>query len=87
MIFPVLVIPLLFSVMDYLPEVFSFLSFNLGREFFAEIQLNSYLSLYLSIISIMVSAIIAYYLYKLEVQQKRKEKDQELEQNKEMVIP
>jgi hypothetical protein len=34
----------------------------------------------------MVSVIIAYYLYKLEVQQKRKEKDQELEQNKKMII-
>jgi predicted membrane protein len=87
MILPIVVIPLLFSVINYLPEIFSYFSFGLGREFFAEIQLSDYLSLYLSIVSIMVSVIIAYYLYKLEVQQKRKEKDQELEQNKEMVIP
>lgn len=85
-IIPIAVIPLLFSVINYLPEIFLYFSFGLGREFFTEIQLNSYLSLYLSIVSIMVSVIIAYYLYKLEVQQKRKERDQELEQNKEMVF-
>ena len=85
-IFPVLVIPLLFSVMDYLPEVFSFLSFNLGREFFAEIQLNNYLSLYLSIISIMVSAIIAISLFRFEKEQERREKARRQKQNKEMVF-
>jgi hypothetical protein len=85
-IFPVLVIPLLFSVMNYLPEIFSFLSFNLGREFFAEIQLNSYLSLYLSIISIMVSAIIAISLFRFEKEQERREKARQQKQNKEMVF-
>lgn len=83
---PVLVIPLLFSVMNYLPEIFSFLSFNLGREFFAEIQLNSYLSLYLSIISIMVSAIIAISLFRFEKEQERREKEQQLIQNKEYIL-
>ncbi|PTX16359.1 hypothetical protein SAMN04488598_10732 [Halanaerobium congolense] len=85
-IFPFLVIPLLFSVMNYLPDVFSFFSFNLGREFFAEIQLNSYLTLYLSIISIIVSAIIAISLFRFERQQKRREKEQQQKQNKEMVF-
>lgn len=85
-VFPVLVIPLLFSVMNYLPDIFSFLSFNLEREFFAEIQLNSYLSLYLSIISIIVSVIIAISLFRFERQQKRREKEQQQKQNKEMVF-
>jgi len=85
-VFPVLVIPLLFSVMNYLPDIFSFLSFNLEREFFAEIQLNSYLTLYLSIISIIVSAIIAISLFRFERQQKRREKEQQQKQNKEMVF-
>lgn len=85
-IFPVLLIPLLFSVMNYLPEIFSFLSFNLGREFFAEIQLNSYLSLYLSIISIMVSAFIAISLFRFEKEQERREKARQQKQNKEMVF-
>lgn len=85
-VFPVLVISLLFSVMNYLPDIFSFLSFNLEREFFAEIQLNSYLTLYLSIISIIVSAIIAISLFRFERQQKRREKEQQQKQNKEMVF-
>jgi len=85
-IFPVLVIPLLFSVMNYLPDIFSFLSFNLGREFFTEIQLNSYLSIYLSIISIIVSAIIAISLFRFEKEQERREKEQQHKQNKEMVF-
>lgn len=85
-IFPVLLIPLLFSVMNYLTEIFSLLSFNLGREFFAEIQLNSYLSLYLSIISIMVSAIIAISLFRFEKEQERREKARQQKQNKEMVF-
>ncbi|WP_111570766.1 hypothetical protein [Halanaerobium saccharolyticum] len=85
-VFPVLVIPLLFSVMNYLPDIFSFLSFNLERKFFAEIQLNSYLSLYLSIISIMVSAIIAISLFRFEKEQERREKEQQQKQNKEMVF-
>lgn len=72
--------------MNYLPEIFSFLSFNLGREFFAEIQLNSYLSLYLSIISIMVSAIIAISLFRFEKEQERREKARQQKQNKEMVF-
>ncbi|WP_143008779.1 hypothetical protein [Halanaerobium congolense] len=72
--------------MNYLPDVFSFFSFNLGREFFAEIQLNSYLTLYLSIISIIVSAIIAISLFRFERQQKRREKEQQQKQNKEMVF-
>jgi len=72
--------------MNYLPEIFSLLSFNLGREFFAEIQLNSYLSLYLSIISIMVSAIIAISLFRFEKEQERREKARQQKQNKEMVF-
>jgi antitoxin component YwqK of YwqJK toxin-antitoxin module len=72
--------------MNYLPEIFSFISFNLGREFFAEIQLNSYLSLYLSIISIMVSAIIVISLFRFEKEQERREKEQQLMQNKEYVL-
>jgi hypothetical protein len=72
--------------MNYLPEIFSLFSFNLGREFFAEIQLNSYLSLYLSIISIMVSAIIAISLFRFEKEQERREKERQQKQNKEIVF-
>lgn len=85
-ILPVVLIPLLFSVINYLPEIFSYLSFNLGEEFFAEIQLSSYLSLYLAVVSIMVSVIIAYLLYQVEIQQKKREKQQQLNQNKEMIF-
>jgi len=73
-------------VINYLPEIFSYFSFGLGREFFAEIQLNSYLSLYLSIISIMVSAIIAISLFRFEKDQERREKERQQKQNKEMVF-
>jgi len=72
--------------MNYLPEIFSYLSFNLGREFFAEIELGSYLSLYLAIISILVSAIIAISIYRLGKQQEQREKNQQLRQNKEYVL-
>lgn len=83
---PVVIIPLLFSMINYLPEIFSFISPNLGLEFFARITSVNYLTLYLSILSIMASVIIAVLLYRLEVEQKRKEKSRKLKQNKEMVF-
>lgn len=84
--FPIVLSPVLFSVINYLPEIFSDLSFNLGREFFAEIQLSSYLSLYLAVVSILVSVNIAYFFYKVEIQQKKREKYQRLNQNKEVTF-
>lgn len=81
-----MLIPFLFSVINYLPDLFSYISFNLGREFFAEIHLSNYLSLYLAIVSILVSVIIAYFLYKVEIQQKKRENYQQLNQNKDMTF-
>jgi len=86
LISPIVLIPFLFSVINYLPDLFSYISFNLGREFFAEIHLSNYLSLYLAIVSILVSVIIAYFLYKVEIQQKKRENYQQLNQNKDMTF-
>jgi cellulose synthase/poly-beta-1,6-N-acetylglucosamine synthase-like glycosyltransferase len=74
---PIVLIPFLFSVINYLPDLFSYISFNLGREFFAEINLSNYLSLYLAIVSILVSVIIAVSLYRFEKYQERRERDQQ----------
>jgi len=86
LISPIVLILFLFSVINYLPDLFSYISFNLGREFFAEIHLSNYLSLYLAIVSILVSVIIAYFLYKVEIQQKKRENYQQLNQNKDMTF-